>query len=139
MYNINIYGDSEDRESSFQQSSGNDAKNKYNLNNINANFGDFFKSDLKSFENEEKKKEEKEDKIFEKGNNKFMDDIIDEIGDSGLNNNSSKLSQKESKIKNKSTNKSNKIDKKNSIDNNEIEELSINRDENDNEEIESIY
>ena len=138
MYNINIYGDSEDRESSFQQSSGNDAKNKYNLNNINANFGDFFKSDLKSFENEEKKKEEKEDKIFEKGNNKFMDDIIDEIGDSGLNNNSSKLSQKESKIKNKSTNKSNKIDKKNSIDNNEIEELSINRDENDNEEIESI-
>ena len=138
MYNINIYGDSEDRESSFQQSSGNDTKNKYNLNNINANFGDFFKSDLKSFENEEKKKEEKEDKIFEKGNNKFMDDIIDEIGDSGLNNNSSKLSQKESKIKNKSTNKSNKIDKKNSIDNNEIEELSINRDENDNEEIESI-
>ena len=138
MYNINIYGDSEDREYSFQQSSGNDAKNKYNLNNINANFGDFFKSDLKSFENEEKKKEEKEDKIFEKGNNKFMDDIIDEIGDSGLNNNSSKLSQKESKIKNKSTNKSNKIDKKNSIDNNEIEEHSINRDENDNEEIESI-
>ena len=33
-----------------------------------------------------------------------MDDIIDEIGDSGLNNNSSKLSQKESKIKNKRTN-----------------------------------
>ena len=133
----NIYGDSEDRESSFQQSSGNDAKNKYNLNDINANFGNFFKSDIKSFENEEKKKEEKDDKIFEKGNNKFMDDIIDEIGDSGLNNNSSKLSQKDSKNKNKSTNKSNKIDKKNSIDN-EIEELSINRDENENEEIESI-
>ena len=94
-HNFNI--NTEDRDSSFQQSSGNDAKNKYNLNNINANFGDFFKSDLKSFENEEKKKEEKEDKIFEKGNNKFMDDIIDEIGDSGLNNNSSKLSQKDSK------------------------------------------
>ena len=134
-----INDDTEDKDSSYQQSyGGGEQKQKYNLNNLNANFGNFFQSDIK-FENEKKKKqEEKEEpneKKSEKGNNKFMDDLFEEIGDSGLNNNSSKLSQKESKNKNKSTNKSNKSIKKNSIDN-EIEELGVNRD--DLEEIESI-
>ena len=143
MYNIphDIYGDTEDKDSSYQQSSGGDAKNKYNLNNLNANFGNFFKSDINSFGNEDKKKkeierEETNEKKSRKGSNKFMNDLFDEIGDSGLNNNSSKASQKESKIKNKSINKStNKNNKKDSIDN-DFEELGVNRDDNEIEEIE---
>ena len=131
----------EDTEESFQQSSG-EHKEKYNLNMVNANFGNFFKTDIKLSENENMKKEpEKEENIekkSEKGDNKFMNDIFEEIGDSGLNNNSSKVSQKDSKIKNKSTNKSmSKNLKKNSIDN-EIEEVGVNRDDNEIEEIESI-
>ena len=63
-----------------------------------------------------------------------MNDLFDEIGDSGLNNNSSKASQKDSKVKNKSTNKSvNKNIKKNSIDN-EFEDLDENMDENEENE-----
>ena len=38
-HNFNI--NTEDRDSSFQQSSG-EHKEKYNLNKVNANFGNFF-------------------------------------------------------------------------------------------------
>ena len=140
-HNFNEYR--EDKDSSFQQSfGGGEQNNKYNLNDMNANFGNFFRTDIKINEEENKKKEEEKDDInekkSEKGDNRFMNELFDEIGDSGLNNNSSKASQKDSKIKNKSTNKSmNKNLKKNSIDN-EVEELGVNRDDNEVEEIESI-
>ena len=138
-HNFNI--NTEDRDSSFQQSSG-EHKEKYNLNKVNVNFKDFFQTDLKLSGNENMKKEPEKDgnieKKSEKGDNKFMNDIFEEIGDSGLNNNSSKASQRDSKIKNKSTNKSvSKNIKKNSIDN-EVEEVGVNRDDNEVEEIESI-
>ena len=134
MHDIN--DDSEDN--SYQQSyGGGEPKQNYNLNKLNANFGNFFQSDIKLSENEKKKEEKEENNEKKSEKDKFMADLYDEmdIGDSGLNNNSSKASQKDSKIKNKSTNKSmNKNIKKNSIDN-EIEELGVNRDEV--EEIES--
>ena len=139
-----IPDDTEDKDSFFQQSyGGGEQKNKYNLNALHGNIRNFFKTDdIKLSEDEDKKnedqKEENNEKKSEKGDNKFMKDLFDEIGDSGLNNNSSKTSQKDSKIKNKSTNKSvNKNVKKNSIDN-EIEELGVNRDDNEIGEVESI-
>ena len=140
MNRHNFNDDSEDRDSSLQQSFGGEQKNQYNLNAVNANFGNFFKTDIKLSDEINKKKEEPKEenneKKSEKGGDRFMNDLFDEIGDSGLNNNSSKASQKDSKVKNKSINKSvNKNLKKNSIDN-DFEELGVNRDEN--EENESI-
>ena len=105
MHDIN--DDSEDN--SYQQSyGGGEPKQNYNLNKLNANFGNFFQSDIKLSENEKKKEEKEENNEKKSEKDKFMADLYDEmdIGDSGLNNNSSKASQKDSKIKNKSTNKS---------------------------------
>ena len=131
------FGNTDYNNALFPQSSGGDEQNnKYNLMNINPNFKDFFKSDLNQVNEEKKKDEEKKENKGKNPGDKFMADLYDEIGDSGLNNNSSKASQKDSRIKNQSTNKSNnKTLKKNSIDN-EVEEQGVNRD--DDEDVEEI-
>ena len=54
------FGNTDYNNALFPQSSGGDEQNnKYNLMNINPNFGDFFKSDLNQVNEEKKKDEEK--------------------------------------------------------------------------------
>ena len=142
--------------------SNSNKKPQYNLNNPKINSSDFFKTDIKtsqlmnnnndSKKENEKKENEKKPKKSE-DNNQFLADLDEEFGDSGVNNNTSKVvqsqsshSRKNSKTMNKSTKKSiNQSQNKNqnlikkSIDNDNEEEIGINRDEiNEDDEIEEI-
>ena len=134
-----------------EEDSDNKRKN-YDLNKIKMNSSDFFKEDpnfrtseimKKEEKKEEKKEKEKKEKEKSK-DNQFLADLDELYGDSGANNNTSKAaqsqsshSQKDSKLINKSIKKSinksqNKKQKKKSIDN-DIEEIGVNRDDNNNE------